>query len=208
MSASNTETFNNKDLVLYALYKLGGAERLVHTEDIAVEVFRYPEGQQFYQWERYAQYPDKERVARELRRFKNAKGTALVKGHVNVGSKKDRLDGWMLTAAGVDRIRAIEKEIVVALGLSVGTYSKYKQDKFRRRITRTSCYKTYLKDPKLEKAEDHDFTDMLYCLPDAPSERVRKAYDQLLANAKALGVKDLIEFLEAARDRFRGFFPQ
>lgn len=208
MSDINTGAFTNKDLVLFALYKLGGAERLVHTEDIAVEVFRYPLGQQWYQWERYAEYPDKERVARELRRLKNTKGTAFVKGHVNIGAKKDRLDGWMLTAAGVDRIRSIEKQIVAPLGQVVVTHSKYKLDKFRRRITSTSCYMVYLKDPTLKEAKDHDFTDMLYCLPDAPSERVRVAYDQLLANAKALGATDLIEFLEAARDRFGGFFSK
>jgi hypothetical protein len=207
MSDSNTGAFTNKDLVLFALYKLGGAERLVHTEDVAVEVFRYPLGQQWYQWERYAEYPDKERVARELRRLKNARGFALVKGHVNIGSKKDRLDGWMLTAAGIDRIRSIEKQIVATLGKEEVTHSKYKLDKLRRRIKSTSCYQIYLKDPNLGEAKDHDFTDMLYCLPDAPNERVRDAFDQLLANAKALSATELIDFLETARDRFRGFFP-
>jgi hypothetical protein len=138
--------------------------------------------------------------------LKNTKGTAFVKGHVNIGSKKDRLDGWMLTAAGVDRIMAIEKQIV-ALGHAIEPHSKYKQDKFRRRVTSTSCYKIYLKDPNLGGAKDHDFTDMLYCLPDAPNERVRNAFDQLLTKAKALSATDLIDFLEAARDRFRGFFP-
>lgn len=206
MANSNTGEITNKDLVLFALYELGGAERLVHTEDVAVEVFRYPLGQQWYQWERYAEYPDKERVARELRRLKNTKGNALVKGHVNIGAKKDRLDGWKLTAAGVDRIRSIEKQIMAALGREEVTHSKYKIDKLRSRITATSCYKLYLLDSTLKEANDHDFTDMLYCFPDASNQRVRDAYDKLLANAKALSATDLIDFLEATRYRFRGFF--
>jgi len=196
----------NKDIVLFALYELGGAETLIHTEDIAVQVFQYPLGRKWYQWERYGEYPDKERVSRELRRLKNTKGNALVKGHVNIGAKKDRLDGWMLTAAGVDRIRSIEKQIVAALGREEVTHSKYKIDKLRSRITCTSCYKRYLKDPTLKEVNDHDFTDMLFCLPDAPSQRVRDAYDKLLANAKALGATDLIDFLEAVRYRFKEFF--
>jgi hypothetical protein len=208
MADTNIVEITNKDLVLFALYELGGAQKLVHTEDVAVQVFRYPLGKQWYQWERYAEYPDKERVARELRRLKNAKGTAFVKGHVNIGAKKDRLDGWMLTAAGVDRIRAIEKQIMAGLGKEEVTHCKYKLDKLIRRITTTSCYQIYLKDPTLSEAKDHDFTDMLYCLPDASSQRVQDAYDKFLANAKDIGATDLIKFLEVARERFGGFFSK
>jgi hypothetical protein len=50
----------NIDLVLFALYKCGGAEHLVHTEDVADRVFKYPLGKHRYRWERYL-YPDKER---------------------------------------------------------------------------------------------------------------------------------------------------
>lgn len=204
-AGTNAEAITNKDLVLFALYEVGGAERYVNTEDVAHKVFQYPLGRQRYRWERH-DYPDKERVARELRRLKDMKGNLFVKGHVNIGAKKDRLDGWMLTAAGVDRVKAIEKQAVSILGEARGTHSKYDEDALRRRVTNTSCYKIYLKDPTFREAKDHVFTDMLYCLPDAPSEKVRAAYDQLLASAKAVGALDLIEFLEAAHRRFAGFF--
>jgi hypothetical protein len=204
--ADSTGEITNKDLVLFALYELGGAEKLVHTEEVAVQVFQYPLGRQWYQWEKYPEYPDKERVARELRRLKNTKGNALVKGHVNIGAKKDRLDGWMLTAAGVDRINSIEKKILAALGREEVTHFKYDIGKVRSRITATSCYKLYLLDSNLKEANDHDFTDMLYCLPDASNQRIRDAYDKLLASAKAVSATDLIDFLEAARYRFREFF--
>ena len=208
VTTSNSDQITNKDLVLFALYETGGAEKPIHTEDVAVQVFKYPMGKQRYRWERYANYPDKERVARELRRLKNMKGTILVKGHVNIGSKKDRRDGWMLTDAGVDRIKAKGKKIVSMLGEASGTHSKYEEDIFRRRIANTSCYKLYLRDPTMRGAKDHVFTDMLYCLPDAPNAKVRAAYDQMLANAKAIGAKDLIEFLLTARRRFSGFFSE
>jgi len=208
MATNKTGAITNKDLVLFALYKIGGAEKDVHTEDVAAEVFRYPIGKQRYRWERYAKYPDKDRVARELRRLKNMRGTSFVKGHVNIGSRKDRLDGWMLTAAGVDRIKAIEKHMAITLGEAAGTHSKYKEEAFRRRIASSYCYKIYLKDPMMKEAKDHVFTDMLYCLPDAPNVRIRAAYDQMLANAKAVGAMDLIEFLKAARRRFTSFFSK
>jgi len=208
MATNKTGAITNKDLVLFALYEVGGAEKPVHTEDVAAQVFRYPLGRQRYRWERYANYPDKERVTRELRRLKNVKGTSFVKGHANIGSKKARLDGWMLTVAGVDRVKAIEKQVVATLRAVSGTHSKYKEEAFRRRIASTSCYKIYLRDPTMRGAKDHVFTDMLYCLPDAPNVRVRAAYDQMLANAKAVGATDLIEFLKAARRQFASFFSK
>lgn len=206
-TANNTQAITNKDLVLFALFEVGGAERYVNTEHVAEKVFGYPLGRQRYRWEHY-DYPDKERVARELRRLKRAKGKPFVKGHVNIGSQKDRLDGWMLTAAGVDRIKSIENHVVTIVGKATGTHPKYAEEALRRRITGTSCYKIYLNDPIMREAKDHIFTDMLYCLPDAPSEKVRSAYDQILANAKAVGATDLIEFLEAARKRFESFFSE
>lgn len=99
----------------------------MNTEDVAAKVFGYPVGRQRYRWERY-EYPDKERVARELRRLKGARGIPFVKGHVNIGSRKDRLDGWMLTAAGVDRIKAIENHVASIVGKASGTHSKYEEE--------------------------------------------------------------------------------
>jgi hypothetical protein len=64
------EDIVNKDIVLFALYELGGAREPVHTEDVAHKVFQYPLGRQKYRWEKYEEFPDKERIAGELRRFK------------------------------------------------------------------------------------------------------------------------------------------
>lgn len=195
----------NRDLVLFALYECGGAEHSVHTEDVADQVFKYPLGKQRYRWERYM-YPDKERVARELRRLKDMKGTKYVKGHVNIGKKKDRMDGWMLTEAGVDRIKKIGVHMSEALQKSTGEHHRYTEDNLRQRISSTTCYRNYLSDPEMKEAQGFHFTDMLYCLPDAPQEKIISAFDKLIANAKAVGADDLIEFLETARIRFNEFF--
>lgn len=192
----------NKDIVLFALYELGGATLAIHTEDIAHRVFQYPIGRQRYRWERYDSYPDKERVARELRRLKKWKGTAFVKGHVNIGAKKDRIDGWMLTAAGVERVKSKEMQLAASVKRAMGTHSVYDAEDLRRRIVGSDCYKIYLRNPSLEEAQEHNLTDMLYCLPDAPKEKVQSAFDQLVANAKAVEAADLLDFLGAVRRRF------
>ncbi len=192
----------NRDIVLFALYELGGANRPIHTEDVAHRVFQYPIGRQRYRWERYAMHPDKERVARELRRLKNARGSVFVKGHVNIGAKKDRIDGWMLTSEGVDRVKSMENQLAAAVGAAAGSHSIYKAEDLQRRVTSTECYKIYLSDPSLSQANDHDLTDMLYCLPDATTKKIRSVFDELLADAKAVGAAEVLAFLEAARSRF------
>ena len=146
--------------------------------------------------------PDKERIARELRWLKNCKGVCYVKGHVNIGARGDRIDGWLLTSDGVEHVKQIEPRLRKAVEAEAGTHSVYKADEVQKRITESACYQLYQRDPSLSNATDHHFTDMLYCLPDASSEKIRSAFDGLLGNAKAVEAKDMIAFLEAARTRF------
>jgi len=200
--SSQTDRIVNKDIILFALYELGGMTEPKHTEDIAHQVFKYPLGRQKYKWERY-DYPDKERIARELRWLKSWKGKSYVKGHVNIGARKDRIDGWLLTSDGVERIKNIEEEIRKVLSTDTGSQSVWEVERVRKRITSTNCYRTYGEDSELANASDQDFTDMLYCLPDAPIEKIRSAFDSLLAEAIAVEASDLVEFLEAAKKRFR-----
>lgn len=202
MSRKSDEDIINRDLVLYALYELGGAERPVHTEDVAATVFEYPTGRQRYRWERYANFPDKERVARELRRLKNLKGASLVRGHVNVGAKANRQDGWMLTTAGVDRIKIIQNKVTSVIGEPAGDHHIYDETSLRSKIEKTKCYQSYLEDNSLSLAKDHEFTDMLYCLPDASIDQIHQSFDMLLVRTEAVNAKDLLDFLEIARDRF------
>ena len=199
----NTEDVVNKEIILFALYELGGAQAPVHTEDVAHRVFQYPIGKQKYRWEKYEMYPDKERIARELRWLKNWKGVCYVKGHVNIGARGDRIDGWLLTSAGVEHVKHIEPRLRKAVEAKAGTHSVYKADEVRKRITDTACYKLYQEDPTLSNATDHHFTDMLYCLPDASSEKIRSAFDALLGNANAVEAKDMVAFLESASNRFK-----
>ena len=195
----------NRDLVLYALFISGGAEKPIHTEDVAAQVFRFDLGRQRYRWQKYAQFPDKERILRELRRLKVSKGGPLIRGHANIGAKRDRVDGWSLTSLGVDRVKAIEETLKKALGGS-GSHHRYSEETLRQRISKASCYRAYLRGPRMAELKDHEFTDMLRCLPDAPNDKIRSTYDNLMARAKAVGAEDLQQFLRAARKRFSKFF--
>ena len=108
----------------------------------------------------------------------------------------------MLTADGVERVKGMEKRLTTAVETPMGTHSVYEAEDLRKTIAETACYKLYQKDSSLADAEDHHFTDMLYCLPDAASEKIRSAFDRVLAHAKALDAADTVAFLKAAAARF------
>lgn len=92
---------SNTDIVLVVLDDLGGAERRVNIEDIAeVSWQRVPAR---FSWPKLQRYPDLDAVDVTLRAAK--KNERLV-----TGSKRD---GWMLTAAGVER-SAERRDIVAA----------------------------------------------------------------------------------------------
>lgn len=196
---------NNKDLVLHALYEAGGAVRHVSTEHVAGKVFEYPLGRQRYRWEHFEQYPDKERVARELRRMKNAAGIILVEGHVNVGSRKDRRDGWRLTPAGIERVKRLQETFDQHIRGGTGEAFVYNVENLRRRLIGSACYRAYSVDPELRNVSDIEFTDLLYLLPDSPDAKIRTTFEQLMGEAKAGSADDLVQFLSAVGRRFANF---
>src|SRR5436305_15215495 len=91
MSPSTNNSVSNTDIVLVVLADLGGATKAIDIEDIAEAAWTAVAAR--FSWPRHQQYPDLDAVDVTLRAAK--KNDKLV-----AGSKKD---GWMLTAAGVNR---------------------------------------------------------------------------------------------------------
>ena len=82
---------SNTDVVLVVLSDLGGRDRPIDIEDIAEAAWQSVPRR--FSWPRHQQYPDLDAVDVTLRAAKKNDGLVT-------GSKKD---GWMLSAAGVDR---------------------------------------------------------------------------------------------------------
>ena len=47
---------NDKDIVIYALYNLGGYQERIHTEDIVLKCYELAPTR--FSWAKYPQYPD------------------------------------------------------------------------------------------------------------------------------------------------------
>ncbi len=56
MNPPNEESLSNIDIVVYALYALGGWRERIHTEDIALKCYEIAPSK--FSWVKYPQYPD------------------------------------------------------------------------------------------------------------------------------------------------------
>ena len=98
----------NRELVVYALFLLGGDTNRVHTEDVALKCFELCP--QSFSWVKHAEYPDKDIVRVALTDARKEHYGALVEGRagqrhgLTAKTKRGPVpDGWILTATGSTR---------------------------------------------------------------------------------------------------------
>ena len=97
----------NRELVVYALYLLGGDSNHVHTEDVAIKCFElFPSS---FSWVKHTRFPDKDIVRVALTDARKSKHGTFVSGHVEGKAAKLNDDaepeGWNLTEQGLVWIR-------------------------------------------------------------------------------------------------------
>jgi hypothetical protein len=96
---------SNLDVVVLALFRLGGDKDAKDTEDIAFEVNRLAPGR--FVWKKYPDQISLEHVRVFLSDAKKAKNGRLVSG--------DGTNGWQLTRAGLDLAMEKSKQVTQAL---------------------------------------------------------------------------------------------
>jgi hypothetical protein len=87
---------NNQDIVVLAVYAVGGADRYADTEDVAIEAAKIAPGR--FSWRKYKDQINIDTVRKRLwDAAKNKDGPLLL------GSEKE---GWLLTDAGLEFAKA------------------------------------------------------------------------------------------------------
>ncbi|GAH04277.1 unnamed protein product, partial [marine sediment metagenome] len=141
-----TETFTNREMVVYALYSLGGATKRFHTEDIALKCYElWPSA---FSWTKYPQYPDKDIVRVALTDARKEKYGYLLdgrsgqtRGQSNRTKREKAADGWSLTDSGVHWSEANKQRFE-----SAGPVTKKHRQKsmlFLRRVKKHKVFALY-----------------------------------------------------------------
>ncbi|MDI6734687.1 MAG: hypothetical protein QME42_00580 [bacterium] len=205
-TVKNSKELSNVDIVVYVIFKLGGWEKKIHTEDIAMECFKLSNERFSWRLPKYREYPDKEIVRVTLKNLKNAKDPKygqFITGRAGVESSGKEVDGWMLTPKGTKWITRNYRRIEDALKIPNKDLRRPHIQRIIQKFEREKCYQKYLQEGSVKNISQYEFTDMLLCRPDAYPETIRKKFDQLKTQAEITQKKSIISFLDACEEAFK-----
>lgn len=198
------DELSNIDIALFALYKLGGIAKKIHTEYIAWEAYNLaPER---FSWRlpefREKGFPDKTLVRYALDDAKKKTYGSLIKGRAggDVGGRES--EGYTFTPAGTRWIKHNILRISEALKAKTPLIHPREAHRFLMKVNKDSAFLHFLKNGNLEQVSQYMFTDMLGCTPDASKEIVRRKFDRFLSVATLVGDEDVIHFLDNCKAKF------
>jgi hypothetical protein len=195
---------SNVDVALFALYKLGGVSKKIHTEYIAWEAFQL--ARERFSWRlaefREKGFPDKTPIRYALEQAKKKENGKLVTGRAGGDINRPELEGWRFTPAGAEWIKKNEGRISTALKQKLPDLPKLDADRFIRKLTSDPCFASFQKNGHLNDVSSYMFTDMLGCAPDASKDIIRQRFDHFLATAKLVGDDKMLLFFETCADKF------
>ena len=136
-------TMSNVHLVTIVVANLGGHEKYIHSEDIAIHADRLAPGK--FTWRKYPEYIDLQVVNQALQDARRERNGGLVLGK--------SLTGWMLSPAGIKWISSLDvegQEITDQLaGYRRGSL-QMSQEIESNRLRNTEAFKSYEEDKGVE----------------------------------------------------------
>ena len=199
------EGLSNVDIVLYSLYKLGGATKKIHTEFIAWEAYNLSEER--FSWTlpefRKRRFPDKTTVRYAL---ESAKKEKLVKGRAGRDKAGSQSEGWQFTPLGVEWFLHNEERIMDGLNQEKPIsleLPKHQAERFIKKMHSEKIFRLYQEKMSLDEASIYDFTDMLNCSPDASREVIRQKFDLLKSTAITINNEEIRFFLDKCEEKFK-----
>lgn len=200
-------SISNLEIAVYALAVLGGAERRVHSEDIAARCYKIAPDRFGWQRQEYRKkgWPDKYVVRFALEDAKKIKHGLLVEGAYALDLSKD---GWRMTAAGMRWFRQNQARLEDSLKLEHPNIARREADRFRKQVKQvreSSLFKRFAQTHKIDPKAVYQFTDLLNCSPDASLDVVAGKFRRLHAMAETTSDREVTVFLGACVVAFPQF---
>ena len=197
----DTKKLTQYEVVTLVLASLGGADRSVHTEEIAERA--HSVAPDMFSWQmpqfRSQPWPDKLIVRWALVDARKTAHGSLVDGQCKSDLSKD---GWSLTETGAafaqERLHQLEPPEPEA---SIKLH-KLERQRILKRVRTHGLYRSYTARRTLRDANPYDFRELLDCGPNAPTDLVAGNFSRLRAKARLIGDPELIGFLDACAEAF------
>ena len=201
-----TAELSNREVVVYALYLLGGATTRQHTEDIALKCFELLPSA--FSWVKYPQFPDKDIVRVALTDAHKEKFEVLVEGRTGQSrgkyrhrGQRPRTDGWILTDSG---FRWVEENLQRLKQIGELTRDHRQQNlKFLRRVRQHDAFKSFETLGDEFEPLIGELAELLRCRTDADPDVWEERFDKISKNAKVAGQADILAFVEKSKAAYR-----
>lgn len=194
------DKLSNKDIVLYALYLLGGWQKRVHTEDIAVKCYQLAPTK--FSWVKYPQYPDLTPARFTLEAVKKLKYGALVKGESERKRAIESVGGWMLTANGIQWIKANKARIEQYLGEHVPVGDRLPADRKLKELLGSAAFRKFRDYGEQAEISHTEFAESLVCTVNTRAEVLNDRLEQHHAIAEELGKEEVKNYVKFCRKKF------
>ena len=202
--AVSKNELSNMDIALFALYKLGGISKKIHTEYIAWEAYQL--AKERFSWRlpefREKGFPDKTPVRFALEQAKKKEFGKLVSGRAGGDINRPELEGWRFTPQGAEWIKDNEGRILKLIGQKAPDLPKLVAERFVKQLKNDTSFVSFQKNRNLDEVSSYMFTDILACAPDASKEIIRQKYERILSTANLVNDKEILQFLDACAKKF------
>lgn len=191
---------SDKHIVLYALYLLGGWQKRVHTEDIALKCFQIAPTK--FSWVKYPEYPDIAPARFALEAAKKQKHGALVKGESERKKTVKSVGGWMLTANGLQWIKDNKELIEKYLGKHVPTGERLPADRKLKELLGSVAFNKFINDGEQAEISHAEFAESLVCTVNTRSEVLNDRLEQLYSISEKMKKKEVKDYVNFCRKKF------
>jgi len=162
----------NRELVLYALYKMGSTAKRFHTESIAIRCHElFPTS---FSWSTRPELPDKDIVRVALTDARKERYGSLVegrsgqsKGHHQETRRGPMSDGWNLTHAGIEWIQHNKQRLESLTKISAPRDHRQKSRKSLTRVRDHILYSNFQDQGKAFAPGIGQLADLMRCRVDA-----------------------------------------
>jgi hypothetical protein len=200
-SSGPAERLSDIDIALYALYLLGGWQKRVHTEDVALKCFELAPTR--FSWVKHPELPDPTPTRHALEHAKNrSDGAPLVTGASERTRSPRTTGGWRLTEDGLRLLTEQKARIEALLGRRRATGSRLPAERRIRDLRNTRAFAMFLLDRASAEVSHAQFAESLVCTVNSPSAVLNERLDQLATIAEQLQEPEVADYVGFCRRRF------
>ena len=194
------DKLNDKDVALYALYLLGGWQKRVHTEDVALRCHQLAPSR--FSWVKYPEYPDLAPARFALEAAKKPKFGALVKGESKRKRTSKNAGGWRLTENGIRWIEANKSRIEQCLGERIPPADRLPEDRRLKELLRATAFEKFERYGEKAEISHAEFAESLICTVNTKAEVLNERLKQLYCTAEELKREEVKKFVNFCQKKF------